>query len=73
MTLEGLLPQCPIYREIEGKHLQTCDLIVYGIQSKDCTQCKDSDPDCNLYREWYFAQKLKSYKIPNVRGLEGRI
>jgi len=62
VTLEGLLPQCPIHREIEDKNLTTCDLIVYGIKSNDCTECKGTDNDCQMYNQWRLDYLIKQQK-----------
>ena len=60
MSLENKLPQCPIHREIEGKHLETCDLIVYGHQSNDCTKCLGADNySCEIYKIWYHTYLTK--------------
>ena len=53
MNLEARLPKCPIFLEIQDKHLQTCDIVIYGVPSNDCTKCKGGDPDCKIYEAWF--------------------
>ena len=61
MDLETILPQCPINKEIEGKNLKVCDMVVYGIHSNNCAECVNADKFCDIYKRWYFEGVRKGY------------
>ncbi len=58
MTLDELLPPCPVFILMAEKDSKIEKLQVYSSTSQSCADCKKNDAACDVYLDWLGTMKV---------------
>ena len=52
MTLEEILPECPVFKLMVTYRVLFKNLRVYSSSSQSCERCEKNDNTCEFYLNW---------------------